>query len=198
MNIQTEIEVKFIRVDHDDIRARLRKAGATLEHPMRLMRRSICDTVSHDQWEFLRVRDEGNKVTLTFKKFAQDRDLAIDSAQEIEIEVSDFQKAIDLLTATGLDFRTFQESRRETWQLGEVEVVLDEWPWLDPYLEIEGPTEALLQDAANSLELDWQEAVFGDIMVAYRAQYPHLKLNDTVGNLPEVRFGAPLPDLLRP
>lgn len=30
MSIQTEIEIKFVRVNHDDIRERLCKAGATL------------------------------------------------------------------------------------------------------------------------------------------------------------------------
>lgn len=198
MSIQTEIEVKFVQVNHNDIRQRLTHAGAILEQPMRLMRRSICDTVHHNQWEFLRVRDEGDKVTLTFKKFDGSKKLAIDSAQEIEVEVGDFQKTIDLLTATGLEFRSFQESKRETWRLGEVEIVLDEWPWLDPYIEIEGPTEAQLQEVAEQLGLNWNNAVFGDVMVAYRAQYPHLKLNETVGTLASVRFGDPLPDFLQP
>jgi adenylate cyclase class 2 len=103
-----------------------------------------------------------------------------------------------LLTATGLKFRSFQETRRETWQLGEVEIVLDEWPWLDPYMEIEGPTEADLKEVAEKLGLDWNEVVYGDVMAAYRAQYPHLKLHETVGDLAEVRFNAPLPDFLKP
>ena len=41
------------------------------------------------------------------------------------------------------------------------------------------------------------EAKFGDVMVTYRAQYPHLTEKDTVGNLPEVKFDAPLPGLLK-
>lgn len=196
MSIQTEIEVKFVRIDLDDMRERLTTAGATLEQPMRLMRRSLSNTVHDDRWEFLRVRDEGNKVTLTFKKFDGSRELAVDSAQEIEIEVSDFQKTIDLLTATGLKFRSFQESKRETWRLGDVEIVLDVWPWLDPCMEIEGPTEARLKEVAEQLHLDWNQVVFGDIMAAYRAQYPHLELHQNVGDLPRVRFDDPLPSLL--
>ena len=41
------------------------------------------------------------------------------------------------------------------------------------------------------------DAVFGDVMTAYRAEYPHLSLTYTVGRVPEVRFGDPLLDLLR-
>jgi len=34
-------------------------------------------------------------------------------------------------------------------------------------------------------------------MVAYRKQYPHLTAKDTIGNIPEVKFNAPLPSLLK-
>ena len=78
------------------------------------------------------------------------------------------------------------------------EIVLDEWPWLKPYIEIEGESEAELRTVAVQLGLDWSGAVFGDVMVAYRAQYPYLTEKQTVGRVAEVRFGDPLPDLLRP
>ena len=39
--------------------------------------------------------------------------------------------------------------------------------------------------------------MFGDVMVAYRAEYPHLTENDTVGRIESVRFDDPLPELLR-
>ncbi len=46
---------------------------------------------------------------------------------------------------------------------------------------------------AERLGFEWQEAVFGDVMAAYRAQYPNLKQTDTVGNIQNVRFSDPLP-----
>lgn len=42
--MNTEIEAKFTDVDIEDVRTRLKNAGATLEHPMRLMRRVLIDT----------------------------------------------------------------------------------------------------------------------------------------------------------
>jgi adenylate cyclase class 2 len=192
--MKTEIEVKFLAVDHDDIRAKLAAIGATLETPMRLMRRVTIDSGAMKQKDaFLRVRDEGNKVTMTYKQFDA---LSVDGAKEIEIEVSHFQDTVDLLAAAGLVQGSFQETRRETWKLRDTEILLDEWPWLKPYIEIEGESEAILRGVAAQLSLDWDDAVFGDVMVAYRAEYPHLTDQQTVGNVAEVRFGGELPELL--
>ena len=193
--MKTEIEVKFLALDHDDIRTKLIAIGATLETPMRLMRRVTIDTANMKQkGAFVRVRDEGNRVTLTYKQFDQ---LSVDGAKEIEVEVSNFQNTIDLLAAAGLTQGSFQESKRETWKLGTTEIVLDEWPWIKPYIEIEGESEVTLRDVAEQLDLGWNSAIFGDVMSAYRAEYPHLTKGQTVGNVAEVRFGMELPELLR-
>jgi len=194
--MNTEIEVKFVNVDHDIIRGKLEEIGALLEQPMRLMRRVVIDTdFMKSKNAFLRVRDEGDKVTATYKQFDA---LSVDGAKEIEITVSDFQSTVDLLVAAGLPHTSFQESKRETWRLGEVEIVLDLWPWLDPYIEIEADSEDALKTMANQLGLDWNEAVFGDVMEAYKKQYPHLAEHDTVGDIPFVRFDDPLHDLFDP
>ena len=193
--MQAEIEVKFLDVNFDELREKLIELGGGCEQPMRLMRRAIIETETMKANDaYLRVRDEGDKVTMTYKQF---RSLSVDGAQEIEMTVGDFDTAIAMLSAIDLPYRSLQESKRETWKLGDVEVVLDEWPWLKPYIEIEGGSEADLQTAAAELGLDWKMAVFGDVMVAYRAEYPHLTEKDTVGNIAEVRFDDPLPDLLK-
>lgn len=194
--METEIEVKFLSVDIDDIRKRLAGAGAVCEVPVRIMRRVAVDSADMSAKNgYLRVRDEGDKATATYKQFDG---TAIDSAREIEVVVSDFQSMVDLLAAAGLHHTSAQETRRETWKLGAVEVVIDEWPWLDPYVEIEGDSEMELREAAEQLGFDWSVAVFGDVMAAYRAQYPHLTNQDNIGSIADVRFGMPLPDLFKP
>jgi len=191
--MNTEFEVKFVNVDHQALRLKLKKLGANLEQPMRLMKRAIIETpILKQKNAFLRIRDEGNKTTLTFKQF---QDLSVDGAKELEIVVSDFQTTVDIFSASGLSYKSLQESKRETWSIDSAEVVLDEWPWLNPYIEIEGGSEQHIREVATKLGFDWKLAVFGDIMAAYRVQYPHLKLDDTVGSIPEVKFGNPVPEL---
>jgi|AntRauTorckE6833_2_1112554.scaffolds.fasta_scaffold34374_3 adenylate cyclase class 2 len=197
--MNTEIEAKFLNINHESLRHRLTKLGAVCESPMRLMRRAIIDfddrrLQTGTPNSYIRVRDEGDKITLTYKQFAA---LSVDGAQEVEVVVSSFEDTIKVFTSAGLVLLSFQESKRETWKYNDCEIVLDEWPWLEPYIEIEGGSESGLKTLAVELELDWSDAVFGDVMVAYREQYPYLDESQTVGKLAEVRFDTPLPDLLK-
>lgn len=191
--MNTEFEAKFVNIDLNELRQKLKACGGKLDQPMRLMRRVTIDTPAMKEKDaFVRVRDQGDKVTLTYKQFD---DLSVDGAKEFEIEVSDFQQTVDLLAAAGLPHGSYQESKRETWQIGTTEIVLDVWPWLNPYAEIEGNNEEDVRKVASKLGFTWENAVFGDVMAAYRMQYPHLQSHDTVGNIPTVKFGDPLPDL---
>lgn len=193
--MKNEIEAKFVNINVETIRSKLKEVGAKLARPMRDMQRVTIDTPDLKKKDaFVRIRNEGDKTTITYKQF---NSLSIDGVKEIEITVDDFETAVALFKEAGLAYGSLQESRRETWILGEVEIVIDEWPWLAPYIEIEAPSEELVVSTSEKLGFNWGDAVFGDVMAAYRVQYPHLELNDTIGNLPEVRFNDPLPDLLK-
>ena len=192
--MQMEIEAKFLDVDIDDIRARLEKAGAVVEQPMRDMKRALIEEEHHAaEHSFIRIRDEGDKVTMTYKRHPRDfADSTIDSAREIETTVGDFDKTVAIFTASGWHYTTYQESRRETWQLGDVEVVIDEWPWLAPYIEIEADSEQKVRDAAATLGFDWSNAVFGSVDVIYNRDYPDMTVRGVI-DIKEARFDDPVP-----
>lgn len=195
--MQTEIEVKFLDVNHDDVRKKLKALGATLEQPMRLMRRAMFDFEDNRMQKDtgnkprLRVRDEGNKVTITYKIKNE-----TNYVHEVETTVGSFDDMIQILEQTGLVVFSFQESKRETWDYKNVEVVLDEWPWLNPYIEIEGPTEAEIKAIAAELGFRWEDGVFGSVDRAYRTQYPGMKKRESIGEVPKVIFNTPLPKYL--
>lgn len=160
--MQTEIEVKFLDVDFETVRAKLNELGAHLEQPMRLMRRSLVEEPHHAAVHgFIRIRDEGDKITMTYKQ--RDDVSALHGTKEIEVEVSDFDATVTLLEAAGWPPITYQESRRETWKLGEAEVVLDEWPWIPPYIEVEAPSEEIVRETSEKLDFAWTDAVVGSI-----------------------------------
>ena len=192
--MQVEIEVKFLGIDINDMRDRLRSVGALCEKPMRNMRRALIEEEHHAAKNmFIRIRDEGDKITLCLKKKTKQlKESTIDSTFEIETTVGDFDKTIEIFRIAGWEYLTYQESRRETWRLGEIEVVIDEWPWLEPMIEIEGPDESAVRNAAKELGFNWGDAVFGSVDVAYNREFPEMSVRGVI-DIQEVRFGDPIP-----
>ncbi|MDB5177243.1 MAG: uncharacterized protein JWN75_911 [Candidatus Saccharibacteria bacterium] len=190
--MQTEIEVKFLDINFDDVRAKLQELGAHLEQPMRLMRRSLIEMPHHEAVKgFVRIRDEGDKVTMTYKQ--RDDEFDLHGTKEIEVEVSDFDDTVKLLDAAGWPPITYQETKRETWKLGEAEIVLDEWPWIPPYIEIEAPNEEIVRRTAENLGFIWSDAVVGSIDIIYNRDFPNMTIRGVI-DINKVKFGDPIPE----
>ncbi len=187
-----ETEAKFLDVDFAKIREKLGVVGAKQLRPMTQLRRAILETPAmRAVGAFARVRDEGDgTITLTYKQHAK---LELGGATEISLVVDDFQKAIEIAEEFGLTYKSYQESRREIWQLGDTMIMLDEWPWLNSFVEVEAETAEAVKMAADRLGFDWQDAIFGGIMIAYQHQYPDMAANASVIDLPKVQFDDPIP-----
>lgn len=197
--MKTEIEVKFIAVDIEDVRQRLKKLGAECEQPMRLMRRVLIEQPDHEaSHSFIRIRDQGDKITLTFKRRAKRSPDKIDDTKEIEVEVGSFEDTVELFKEAGWPHKTYQENRRETWMLDGAEVVIDEWPWLSPQIEIEAEDEATVRAAAAKLGFDWNDAFYGHIDDVYETEYTFAPGFRGIIVLPEVRFEDPVPEQMTP
>ena len=153
------------------MRKRLQEVGATLVQPERLMRRVNLDYPDRRLNEvngWVRVRDEGDKITLAYKQLDN---RGLDGTKEVQVTVSDFKDTVAFLQAIGLRQENYQESKRESWELDGVEIELDEWPWVKPFLEMEGRDEAQLRGIAGKLGLDWAQTVHGSVEIAYLAEY---------------------------
>lgn len=192
--MQTEIEVKFLNVDIDDVRHRLADAGAHLEHPMRQMKRALIEEPHHAKESmFIRIRDEGDKVTLCLKKKTKElMEATIDSTFEVETTVGDFDTTVQIFDVAGWKYTTFQESKRETWVLDDAEIVIDEWPWINPYIEIEAANEGIVRSVADKLGFSWDDAVFGSVDVIYNKEYPDMTVRGVI-DIKEVRFAEQAP-----
>jgi len=192
--MNAEIEVKFIDINIDDVRKRLKDLGAELEQPMRLMKRALIEEPHHRaELAFIRIRDEGDKTTLTFKrKTKPDGETTIDSTHELETTVGDFDTTVKIFAEAGWEYVTFQESKRETWKYNDVEIVIDEWPWLNPMIEIEASSVDAVQKTAAELGFDWNDAVFGSVDVVYHREFPNMTGRGII-DVKEARFDDPVP-----
>jgi len=192
--MQTEIEAKFLHVDHEAMRACLRKLGARCEQQNRLMRRKTYDfpdgRLRKEQNGWARVRDEGNKVTMSYKQL---NDRSFQGTKEVTTTIDSFEAGDELFKALGLGQTSYQETKRESWTLNGCEIELDEWPWTDTYLEIEGPNEDAVRAIAADLGLDWNAVLHGSVEVVYIDEYDVTE--DDVNSWPELLFTA-VPDWL--
>jgi adenylate cyclase, class 2 len=132
--VPIEHEAKVLDIDPDFTQQVILDKGGKLLGE-KLMRRYVYDITPGDQSKWLRLRDTGSEVTLTVKEITSD---AIDGTHETEVVVSDFDTTNQLLAALGFTPKSYQENKRTSFILDGVEVEIDSWPRIPPYLEIEG------------------------------------------------------------
>lgn len=163
-----EYEAKFLAIDVETLQGKLRAAGAAQIFPKSMFTRLIFenDAVQGEQW--LRLRDEGGRTTLTLKQVSDATHIG--GTTEIEIEVSDLKKTAELLKAVGLRQVRYQQNYREEWQHAGITYDFDTWPDLPTFLEIEGPSEEAVRKAVADLGLDYRNARFGSIDLIYQSE----------------------------
>lgn len=163
-----EYEAKFLAVDVVGLQTKLASLGAVQAFPRTLLTRKIFESNVLDGTQWVRLRDEGTRTTLTLKQVT---DVAsIHGTTEIETEVGDLQAMAEILNCVGLREVRYQENYREEWRLGDVTFDLDTWPDLPTFLEIEAPDEHAVREAAEALGLDYTEARFGSVDVIYKCE----------------------------
>ena len=138
-----EIEAKFLNINIAQTEAKLLEIGALKVRDF-FYRRRVFD---YPDWRldkahsWLRLRDEGDKITLSFKKrIGADKHDGTgndDGMEEVEIVVDDFEKTVQLLLALGFIEKHYAENKRSRWIKDGVEFDIDTFPELEPYLEIE-------------------------------------------------------------
>lgn len=169
--MQIEIEAKFPDIDPAAIRAKLEKVGAQRTHSEILMRRKTFDLPDRRLYKtggWIRVRDEGDKITLSYKQL---KDRTLHGTKEITVIVNDYEETCSLLRAIGMEEKSDQETKREAWKLGSAEITIDTWPWVPTFMEIEAETEEELRKTVQTLGLDWSKAMHGSVETIYQMHY---------------------------
>jgi len=167
-----EYEATFPNIDKDEIRERLKKAGAVLVHVEVLQKRNnFYPPQNNDENSWVRVRDEGDGIITMSFKTVPDKTENISDQREICLKVDNFAEAKDFLLSLGCTEKSYQETKREAWKLDGAEITLDEWPFLYPFVEIESDSEELVKSVSKKLGFDYQEALFCNVFYLYSQQY---------------------------
>lgn len=155
-----EFEAKFLNVDPAEIERKVLAQGGRKVFD-RMFHRAVFDYADlrlDKQASWLRVRDEGDQVTMAFKQrtgtSASDGSSNDGGMLEEEVTVSDFATACRILRHIGLEDKFFIENRRVRYELGDAQLDVDWYPQLEPFLEIEGPSWEAVDMAIVKLGLD--------------------------------------------
>lgn len=165
-----EIEVRFLEIHKPSLTAKLTDLGAQDLGEVMLEEVIIYDPKL--EWlkerRFVRLRKSGEQTRVTYKEH---RELSVDGAHEIEFAIGDLDKAALLFEKIGLFPYRRQQKKRHSFKFGEVTVDIDTWPKVPTYVELEGPSEIILKQAADQLGFDWQQAVFADARTIIEGRY---------------------------
>ena len=186
--MKNEIEATFLSINKDATRDKLKKTGFKLKAPEYLMRRKTFDfsRVAPGCNKWGRVRQESNKVTMTVKEI---RGSGINDTYEVELVVNDFETAAAFFEACDIPAKAFQENMREVWARDGIEVTIDTWPGLNPFVEVEGKDEKVVRETSKELGFDFEKAVFGSIDLVYEKELGIPAR--TIIRLPEITFANP-------
>lgn len=166
-----EIEVRFLEINQKSLIKRLKELGAK-DYGEDFLE----EIIFYDKdfkWrdsenKFVRLRKNNEGILLSYKYHKLE---TLTGVEEIEFSVSDMNKAEEFLGQIGLVAYRHQQKKRRSFKFGKVMVDIDTWPKIPTYVEIEGPSEKFLKQAAKQLNLDWKNVIFENARTVIENRY---------------------------
>lgn len=138
-----EIEVVFLDINKEEIEEKLKSIGAkkTKDIFYHITAFDYPDYRLNKDNSWVRLRDDGEKTKLTFKKrlgvTSQDGSTNDEGMEEVEVTVDSFEETKLFLHKVGFIEKHEVEKKRARWELGDIVFDIDEWPSIPTFLEIE-------------------------------------------------------------
>ncbi len=147
-----EIETKILDFDEEGLRNSLKGAGAKYGGKV-TQKRVVFDALpdTTEKHELFRIRTNGKRTTLTWK-FRDETLKSLDNTDELEVEVSDFDKTVEIISRLWKGKKPYhQENTFEKWDYNGVEIAIIKWPLVPSYLELEGSNEEQIRGVISEL-----------------------------------------------
>ena len=176
--MESEYEITVLDIDVSEIEKKLESIGAVKQGEY-FQKRNLYNFHEEYRGRFIRLRTNGEKTTLTIKDKSAKKEIG--SVKELEIEVSSFEKANEILELLGYEHSTYQENKRIIYKLGHIEFDIDTWPMIPTYLEIEGKNKEDVEKMIKILDIDEEKLSLDKVSEIYEKygidihQYKELK-----------------------
>lgn len=163
-----EIEIRILNIDKDKFIKEILSLGATKDSAF-LQRRYTYDFNPVDKHKWIRLRTNGKKTTITIKEVVDKKSMS--GTNELEIEVSSFDKTNLMLEELGYHHRNYQENYREIYYLDDVEISIDSWPLIPTYVELESNSEDKINSLLSKLSYNKEDLTTLDVTSIYNDIY---------------------------
>jgi len=168
--MKTEFEIVFTSIDKEKMREKIKNLWGVCTMEKFLMRRVVFINPLDKNNSYVRIRDEWNKITCTYKNITSGK-LDINSIKELETEVKDFDIMVNIFRQLLWKEKSYEENYREVWKINdEIEIMIDIWPWLKPYIEIEWENEEVVKKYSKILGFNYNEWIFGTSFKIYEIE----------------------------
>lgn len=110
--------------------------------------------------KWIRLRQTGNETTITIKKIVNSKgEYELDAVEELEFDVPNIEEGKKFLEDLGYFFARHQIKMRIAYDYKNTEIVIDKWPQIDPYIEVEGTSKEEIEEAVLMLGYNLKDAI---------------------------------------
>ena len=109
----------------------------------------MSDSLTNNSEKYIRVRDEGHRITMTIKNNLTDK-----FPIENEIIVNDFDESINILLQLNCKKKYYYEKYREIWNYKNSEIIFDMNPGIPELMEVESISKKELDILCKKLDLN--------------------------------------------
>lgn len=143
-----EYEYQFYNYDKSTIIKNMKKIGFTKKGQF-IFRIMIFTHPLNTPGAYIRIRDEGHRITLTYKT----KDPKSNFDNEDEVLIDNFDNGVKILFGLGCKKKFYYEKIREIWSLNDNEIIFDINPGAPERMEIESSNKKDLDTLTNYLQL---------------------------------------------
>ena len=174
-----EIEERVLEIDIDKMISKLESIGARKIGEW-YQKRYVYDFNPKRENEWIRLRDTGEEITLTYKNVEEN---TTDGTKELEIKVDNFEDTNTLLEILGYKSKAYQENKRIRYILDSVEIDIDSWPLIPSYMEIEAKSVQEIKKIEELLEVNEEKITTLNCQDIYGKIY-----NIDIDNIKKLKF----------
>jgi len=174
-----EIEVKILSVNPQLVEEKLLSMGVKKSFG-ELLKVRYFDKNNGEfrkKGDLLRVRQIGNKKTEICYKTNKHTEAGFKVCDEYNVTATDFNESIKFIEQLGFQITCTYEKKRTAFKFNGLEIVIDEYPKIPPFIEIEGPDKMAIEKLILDLGLDKNERSTRSIGGLLSEKYPEIKLD---------------------